>query len=178
MYKRRTQWRDTSQPTRVFLHWSNKTGGYTLKWENTNHWNEMQPFISYLKTLPWGEYEYDVDTKTWGFTEKYLPQIQAMFDTLKPANVFDVDFQGKPDNQTNFASFISIDVYLDKFKNITGEDIKNKEYNLAKKDYRRACMRLHPDKGGDPKVMSELNECWLHIEQTHFKINKTMEQVV
>jgi len=170
-YRRRT---NINYPTQVLLHWSQKANAYSLKWQDTHHWTEMQIFITYLKSLPYGDYEYDPDNKTWFFMEKYLKNIQDMFTALSPTNSFDVDFQEKPTN-TFSGKFVSIDTYIDKFKQLAGEDIRGLEYDKAKKVYRRTCMRLHPDRGGNANDMSSLNEAWLHIEQTHYKVRKETE---
>jgi len=41
-----------------------------------------------------------------------------------------------------------------------GNDISKMTKDQAKKFYRAAAMRNHPDRGGDPKRMSELNMYW------------------
>lgn len=163
------------QPTKVLLHWSTKANAYSLRWMDTKHWTEMQIFITYLKSLPYGDYEYDPDNKTWFFMEKYLPHIQAMFDGLKSVNCFDVDFQEKPIGGGFVGKFVSIDKYLDTFKILSGKDIRTLDHDKAKKIYRHTCMKLHPDRGGNASDMSSLNEAWLHIETTHFKIKKEVE---
>lgn len=168
---RRRRWRP-SGPTQVDLYWSQKYGAYALKWHDTYHWDEMQPFMSYLKSAPYGEYQYDPDEKIWYFMEKYLSNIRAMFDALAPAHVFSVNFVEKPQAQTNFVKFISIDTYIGTFNKLTGVDIKNLDFSKAKREYFKACMRLHPDKGNDPAQMTELNVAWDAIQSEHFKIKK------
>lgn len=172
-YRRRT---NLNYPTKVLLHWSQKANAYSLKWQDTHHWTEMQIFITYLKSLPYGDYEYDPDNRTWFFMEKYLSNIQAMFDGLKSVGCFDVDFQEKMEGWSFIGNKdIDIGKYLDLFKSITTTDPRVINYDEAKKTYRRACMRLHPDRGGDAQQMSSLNEAWLHIEQTHYKMKKEVE---
>lgn len=161
--------------TKVDLHWSQKAGAYSLHFHNMYHFNESRVFMNTIKTLPWGEYEYDDTTKTWFFHEKILGQIQALFSAIESTNIFDVDFIPKPDNQAFQTTFVSIDTYLDKFKQYSGEDIRGMDYNAAKKLYRRTCMKMHPDRGGDTALMSDMNEAWLHIEETHFKIKKEVQ---
>lgn len=164
-----------SDPTPVDIYWSQKASAYALKFQNTYHWNEMQPFMSYLKAQPYGEWEYDPQDKTWFFIEKHLPKIQEMFDVLKPVNAFNVTFTQKPEGQTNAAVLVPIEVYLEKFKNISGQDIKNLDHIQAKKIYRKACLQNHPDHGGDSAIMASLNEAWVQIESKHYNIKKEIE---
>lgn len=159
-------------PTKVDLYWSQKAGSYTIKWHDTNHFDEMKPIMSYLKMQPYGEWQYDPDNKIWYFMEKYLANVLAMLDTLKPLNIFDVTFVPKPENQVFQTKFISIDTYLDKFKVLTGFDCRNSEFKIAKKEYFKACMKLHPDKGNDPQNMTDLNVAWDAIQSEYFKIKK------
>lgn len=174
-YKR--PWKNRpSGPTKVTLAWSQKSSAYALKFHDTQHWNEMQIFITYLKTIPYGERDYNPEDKTWFFVEKYLPQIQSMLAPLEQAGIFVTEFQEKPANQTFTGKFVSIDTYIDDFKVLSGGvDIRNLDYPTAKKAYRKACMLHHPDRGGDAKKMSTLNEAWLHIEESHFNIKKDIE---
>lgn len=174
-YRRPYRYNRPSGPTPVTLAWSQKSSAYSLKFQDTNHWNEMQPFIAYLKTIPYGERDYDPENKIWYFVEKYLSNIRAMLDPMEQAGIFTVTFHEKPANQTSFAKFVPLDLYIDKFKNISGVDIKQMDYATAKKAYRRACMQNHPDRGGDPAKMADLNESWMHIEESHFNIKKDIE---
>lgn len=162
-------------PTKVTVHWSNKYNAYAINWQDTNHWNEMQPFISFLKSIPYGERDYDADNRIWYLAEQHLDKFMAMLD-LMPSSIFEKDFQKKPDNQTNFHTFVSVDTYLDKFKELTGFDVRGQDYNDAKKIYRRSALANHPDRnGGDGSKMSDINEAWSHIESLHFKIKKEPE---
>lgn len=177
VYRRNSfNYRDKNAPTKVYLHWSMSSGSYSLKYEDTRHFGEMMAVNSIIKTFPWGEWEYDLQTKVWYFAEKYLNKVKDALDVMHQAGIFDVDFQDKPTGQTNFATFVPVEVYLKKFATLTGVDISKQEHKQAKREYFKACMRLHPDHGGSDRDMTELNESWYHIETSHFKINKEMSQ--
>jgi DnaJ domain len=176
-YKRRS-WQ-YSNPTKVQLHWSNKSSAYSLKFLDTSHWTEMQIFITLLNSYPYGDREYDPDNKIWYFMEKYLPEIQALFELLSPQKVFDVDFIEKPTGQAFVGTFVSNDTFFKTFNSLTGQDIKGLDYTEAKKVYRRVCLLFHPDRHkGDleiSKKMSSINEAWNMLEQNFYKTRKEME---
>lgn len=179
-YKRNSIWSSgysstTKSTTKVDLYWSSKSGAYALKFNDTKHWNEMQVFISYIKTQPTNERDYDPVNKVWYFIEKHLPQIQEMFKLLP--NIFEVDFVEKPVGQANIHTFVPVDTYLDKFKTLTGEDLKGKEYNDAKKVYRKLCLKYHPDIVHNNEPMSSINQLWTELEKVYFLKTKEMEYV-
>lgn len=176
VYKRKWHYQyenNRNTPTKVSLHWSQKASAYSIQFHNTYHWNEMQPFINYFKQLPYGEKDTTGPPDwIWFFHEKYLVSVQGMLKVMEDANIFEVDFQDKPVGQSFTSTFVPLEVYFDKFLKLTGEDIKDSDYARAKKIYRHACLRLHPDKGGDPQDMASLNEVWTYLELNHYKEKK------
>ena len=42
-------------------------------------------------------------------------------------------------------------------------------YDSAKKAYRDAALQMHPDRGGNPEVMSKFNSLWTQIEKLHYQ---------
>ena len=177
-YRRQWKPRDyNTGPTKVTVHWSMKASAYAIKFLDTRHWNEMQIFITYLKGIPYGERDYNPDEKIWYLMEKHIDPFREM---LKHMNqYFQEDFQGKAENQAFVGTFVSIDTYLDKFKELTGTDIRTcADYNMAKKIYRRAALENHPDRNnGDGSKMSDINEAWSQIEKLHFSVKKEPEYV-
>lgn len=184
-YKRQSAWRPSdssySSKTKVMVHWSNKSSAYSINFSNTNHWTEMQILIGYIKNIPYGERDTQCDDSsgkkvwTWYLIEKHITAFNEMVKALDL--FFELDFVEKPVGQTSQSVFISVDVYLDKFKNIVGESIKDLEYDKAKKIYRRWIMKNHPDVGGDPVIASEVNTCWTELERVYFKTRKEVECV-
>lgn len=171
-----------SGPTKVYIHWSQKSSAYSIKFSDTKHWNEMQILITFIKNLPTGEkdvqMEEDINTGkknwTWFITEKYVEPFKEMVRNM--SGVFEIDFVDKPVGGGGFqAHFISTETLFTKFKEITGTDISALEYDAAKKVYRRWIMKNHPDVGGDPVKASSVNECWTNLETLHFKTRKETE---
>lgn len=137
----------------------------------------MTPIMNYIKTAPYGDWQYDPDNKIWYFMEKMLSNVRAMLQVMEDAGIFEVTFVEKPQNQINTVKFVSIDTYIDVFNKLTGVDVKGLAFPSAKKAYFRACMKLHPDKGNDPKDMSDLNVAWDAIKEEHFKQKKDVSYV-
>lgn len=162
-----------SGPTTVTIHWSNKSGAYAIKFNDTRHWDKMQICIQYIKNFPYGERDYDPDNKTWFLVEKHISGLKQMLELMPES--FTVDWQEKPSN-TPTATFVPMEVYLNRFKDLAGEDISKLTYDQAKKIYRRACMLNHPDRnGGDGTKMSSINEAWSNIEQNFYKMKKEVD---
>jgi hypothetical protein len=126
--------------------------------------------MNFIKSTPYGEYTYDPDNKVWYFTEKYLTQVRSLIDAFGKS-IFILTFTEKPPVNHSFSSkIISIENYLQKFRNLTGEDISQLDYNTAKKVYRRVCMKFHPDRNPEfANTMSSINEVWSELEEVHFK---------
>lgn len=170
-------WRKNAGPTKTIVHWSAKNGAYYIKWMDTNHWDEMQVMINYIKGFPYGEREYNPDDKSWLLIEKHINGLKTMIEMI-PSH-FTLDWQEKPLEQATTTKFIPMDVHLDNFKTITGFDIRGKEHKDAKRIYFRACMQLHPDhNSGDAIQMTELNVAWTAIEKEHYKKGVQQEYAI
>jgi hypothetical protein len=181
-YKRRSVWQDSfgsSHITSVYVHWSQKSSAYMITYSDAKNFNEMMILNGYIKNQPQGEKDVQMDDSsgkkvwTWYLHEKHIIAFNEMVKAMP--NHFKLDFIEKPTGQTNMSMFIPVDVYLTKFKNIVGEDIKDIEYDKAKKVYRRWIMKNHPDVGGDSKIASEINTCWTELERIYFKTKKETE---
>ena len=173
---------NSNQPTKVCIYWSQKASAYSIKFMDTHHWDEMQIFLQYLRNIPYGERDYDPDNKVWYLTDKHLVGFKQMLEMI-PQH-FTVDFQEKQ-AQAFQGSFIPIDIWLDKFKDLTGQNLRTLEFSEGKKVYRRVCRELHPDLHRDKddvinyhQLMSEVNECWSNIERDFYKQRKEPEYAI
>jgi len=168
--------------TKVQLYWNALSSSYSLKFENTYKWTQMQGVLTWVKqTIPWNEREYDPDLRTWFIHDKYIAKLKELLELLD--SDFELDFIAKPENsgQTSFEKFVPTEVYLKTFSDITKEDISKLSADEAKRIYRRTCLILHPDRNpGRPDIsarMSELNEAWSQIQIKHFKTKELVQQL-
>jgi hypothetical protein len=177
--------RDTYKgPTNVTLAWSQTIGAYELKFDNAfNQWDKVKSVIEWIKmTIPAGyERDYDENTKVWTIHEKYF---QTLKNVIELISEFNTTIFEKPENNQQFGQvkYVPLKEYTDLFKYVTNEDVTQLEFKQAQKVYRIAAMRMHPDKNPTDlnagQKMSEFNEAWDVIKEKHFKIIRTMEQVV
>lgn len=179
-YRRNTRyWGNT--PTSVGIYWSQQYDAYAIKFMDTYHFKEMSPFISYFKSKPYGDAVYDPDGKIWYFKEQYLSDVRAMLAAFGDT-IYEVNFVEKPvGGHSLFASpQISVNDYLNKFKDLTGMDLNGLLYDKAKKVYRQACLKLHPDHNPsvDSSVMSSVNEIWTALEKVLYNTKKEPTQYV
>src|SRR5258708_32720897 len=163
----------SNKPTSVSITWSQQYSAYAVKWMDTGHFQEMMPVINFMKSKPYGEYTYDSDNKVWYIAEKYIKDVIVLLEAFGDT-IFEINFVEKPAySYVSNTKTISVDTYLDQFKELTNEDIRNLEYRQAKKIYLRFCMKYHPDLNPDkilsPLVMSKMNEIWTELERLYFK---------
>src|SRR5271157_5425346 len=160
----------SNYPTKVTIQWSQQYSAYALKFQDTGHFQEMSPIMNFIKSNPYGEYTYDPDNKIWYFAEKYLAQVRTLIDAFG-ASIFETIFTEKPPLNYSFTSkTISVDTYLNDFEKLTGYNLRNLEYNDARKIYRKMCMKFHPDISPEnASTMSSINEIWTELEKLHFK---------
>jgi hypothetical protein len=171
-YTRRYSGRNNFQGNvKVALAWNTTSGTYSLQFTNIgSKWNSVKAVIDWLKmTIPSGERDYDDVSKVWYLHEKHFPTLKTVLEANPD---FDTNIIGKPEGQTSQVTFVSMDTYLQIFNDITGVDINTLDYAQALKKYRVCAMRLHPDRGGDEKLMSSFNVAWDNIKERHFKIEK------
>ena len=177
----------TSDPTVIHIHWSQKSGSYSVKYGDLKHFEELKMFNLYMKTRPWGEYEYDSENKIWYLHEKHL---QGLLDIIAPLGPvtdknpntlhhFDIDLQGKPANGNIFQSqFVPIDKYKKIFADLSGEKLDGLDYKSALRIYRQTCRQLHPDVNPNGATqMSELNEAWDVIKARIYNIKPVSQEV-
>jgi len=172
--------------TKIFIHWSQKSGSYSVKYENLQYFSELQMFNQYMKTRPWGEYEYDNEHKIWYLHEKHLDGLIQMIELLGPNSPsgiyhFDIDLKKKPEGGNNGypfqGQFVPIDKYKKIFSDISGEKLDGVDYKTALSIYRQTCRKLHPDIGGDTLQMSAFNEAWDVIKEKVYNIKRAPQEV-
>lgn len=120
-------------------------------------------FTEMLKQLiPYGEYQFNRDTKVWTFLEKYLHPIKALVDkTFGPSITIDRASQEKASQPPAIKTAPIDNVILQFFKLLP--------YDAVRKAYQLGAFTHHPDRGGDMGKMTDLNSCWQRIEQEFFK---------
>lgn len=174
------KYQNDGRRTKVQLYWSSLTNAYSLKFENTYKWTQMQGVLTWIKqTIPGQEREYDPELKTWFLHEKHITQLKQLLELLSAD--FELDFIAKPEGQQSFEKFVPLDTYLETFNKITGQDINSLSVDEAKRVYRRTCMLLHPDKNpGRPDISNriyDLNEAWSQLQIKHFKTKEVTQQL-
>jgi hypothetical protein len=186
-YRRRSIWdRSYTSVTKVSVHWSSKSSAYMVNFSDTHHWNEMQVLFNFIKGLDVSEKDCQCDESsgkkvwTWYFVEKYLEPFKALVESFggQAGGIFEIDIIAKPIGGSNQSIFVPVDVYLDRFKTLTGQDIKSLDFNAAKKLYRKWLMLNHPDRKPENHIIvRDVNECWSNLELNHFKSKKEQEYV-
>lgn len=181
-YKRQSHYSNwqSQKPATVTLTWNSLVGAYDLTFKQAygdEKWGKIKGIIAWIKmTVPFGERDYDDVNKIWTIHEKYFTQLRDILNTLGAD--FDLTIMEKPIGGPAI-KFTPLDTFFDIFKAVSGEDIKQYpegEFAKAKKIYYRTALRLHPDHGGDAKLMTEFNEAWDVIKERHFKQVRVMEQ--
>lgn len=175
-----SNWHDNKQ-VQVTLAWNTLVGAYDLKFNQIygdEKWGKVKGIIAWIKmTIPYGERDYDDQSKIWTIHEKYFTQLRDILNTM--GSEFSVTCVEKPIGGPAI-KFTPIDIYFDIFKNASGVDIKNlgeADFTQAKRIYFKAAMRLHPDHGGSAEQMRDFNEAWDVLKERHFKQVRVMEQV-
>jgi hypothetical protein len=170
-----------NKQVQVTLAWNSLVGAYDLKFDSVygdQNWTKLKAIIAWIKmTIPYGERDYDEVSKIWTIHEKYFAQMRDVLNNI--GSEFNVTCVEKPVGSPA-VTFTPIEVYFDIFKQASGEDIRSfneADFNKAKKIYFRTAMRLHPDRGGDAKQMTDFNHAWDVLKERHFKIQRVMAQM-
>jgi hypothetical protein len=125
-----------------------------------------QTVVDFLKqNIPHSERSWDSNTKIWTFTEAYLDGtekfLRMAFGNQEVATVTRAQYeatQRPPSGSMSVRNLDSNDALAAKF-------MRSISYEAAKAAYRKACLELHPDHGGDLTKMSELNAIWSQVEK-------------
>jgi len=122
-------------------------------------------FVEFLKMgIPASDRAYDPSTKVWSFTDKYFDIIADMARRVwrGPGEVVIIT-KAQAEAAQQSAPGMSVS------KQTPGDVLKDFAALLPvealEAAYKRACMTLHPDKGGSMEKMSQLNALWTRIKQ-------------
>ena len=121
--------------------------------------------------IPSSDRWYDRATKFWYLKEPYGETLRKVAETI--FGIGCVSFQSKTvaqQAQTN-QSYIPPPVHASLAQGDAAilQFVKLLPYEAMRDSYRKAATILHPDKGGDPVRMSELNQLWGQIERDVYK---------
>jgi len=136
------------------------------------------------KAIPSHKRTYDPATKTWYFGAEYFDIVKTLFDghrnyTLTIVTQAEVEQKMREAEEASQHSWApaqySIEAELQKFASLLSNHVivpvdvvKNWSRAEAVKNYRQAAMKQHPDKGGDPAKMSELNSTWAILKEGYY----------
>lgn len=183
-YRRRNQWHNSwneNKPANITFAWNSLVGAYDLHFDQVYgdaKWEKIKGILAWIKTtIPYGERDYDDVSKVWTIHEKYFNNIKMVLNSLGAD--YNVTVVERPIGGPAI-TFTPIDTYFKIFESASGIDISKltiDDFNQAKKIYFKTAMRLHPDHGGDAKLMTDFNHAWDVLKERHFKIQRVMEQV-
>lgn len=148
---------------KVIIIWDPKIQGYVVASPYSD------AFVQGLKSLiPVGARHWDSDKKVWRVTEPYGVVIKNIAEAAFGKS--SVEFTSKADvesrQQKQQTPVVS-------GANGLGKTCYNflslLDYEETKSLYRKALMRLHPDKGGSAEKTAQLNLAWKEIEEQIYK---------
>jgi hypothetical protein len=149
--------RQSSNSTSVHIWWDLKIDAYKL----STSYNQV--LIDTLKNaIPVSDWDYDKQSRTWTFAEKYLDKLLPLFQLLNitphvttraQAQAHDTARRSGPLTQRS-----SVDTVIIEFVKLT-------PFDAMLKAYRAAQMTLHPDRGGDPDKSARLNAAWERVKK-------------
>lgn len=140
---------------KCLIYWDKDIQAYHMKMPY------MAKLIEFLKRqIPHSNRQFDETTKVWTFTEEYLDGTVA-FAKLCFGNSEVAITTREMVERTSTPIIASRSPIGD----VCYQFMKAIPYEAARKAYREAAVRLHPDQGGDMAVMSNVNALWTKIEK-------------
>lgn len=109
-------------------------------------------FVDWIKLVSKQDKKWDADAKLWYFSPQVCQEVKAKIESIYGS----CHFTG-PQSQAKMVAAAPSDTY-GKFCKLVGLAALDK----ARKE---AVLRFHPDRGGDPAKMSELNMLWAQITE-------------
>lgn len=148
--------------------WDATVGAYKLSFP----YNE--DFIATLKGLiPAGKRDYDPKLKTWWVNEEYYLPLKTLMEHMFTETMF---FEKPPKEfyeGFNTASVVPVASDITTFAQLCTIPIdraRSLKIDEALKLYRKAAMRLHPDRNpNNAQMMSDLNAAWSRLKESYFK---------
>lgn len=154
-------------PIKCQIWWDIPTGSYVI----SSPYN--QKLVEGLKALiPSGDREFDPTTKFWYLKEQYGEALKMLSENMfGVGNVSFVSKTASEQSQKAQQAYIppAMSATLGSNERAMINFIRLIPYDAAKKAYLIAASSLHPDKGGDPSKMSELNSVWTQIEKEVYR---------
>lgn len=152
------------------------SGGYSLRFDIEKYdregWSKLKLITGAIKgIIPASDRDYDPASKTWFFHERHFVSVKILLEHgVGKDNVFVME---KPADAGPTPTFIALDTDVSLFLNFVGvsttDDIK--EFEVAKRLYRKAAIKYHPDRnGGNGSDMSELNRLWHRLKKDFWKL--------
>lgn len=143
-------------PISCRIYWDDSIGGYAVSC------SYRPEFVQFLKqNIPASDRAFHPHTKAWSFNEKYFDIITK----FAKATFGESSVNATP-RSTSSSSPVGTGSSADPLTLAYAKFARLLPHDVLKKAYREAANLMHPDKGGDPRRMSDLNEAWALIKVT------------
>ena len=168
IYTTQSKWylpkQEAKPVAKCMIYWDVKVQAYQLQMKSD--FGKIEKTVQFLKqAIPHSDRNWNPDTKTWTFTEKYLDGVQKFCVLIFGQQEVATLTRDKVEGQTRSVSVQStntLDLAILTF-------MKLLPYEAAQRAYKMAAMTLHPDRGGDMELMTKLNQAWSKIEKEVYK---------
>ena len=142
----------------IKIWWDESVAAYRV----TTPYNET--FFNLLKQLiPFSDREWDKSSKTWTVTERFMEPIRQLAEkTFRDTATVITKAQSQKSSVPPALAKQPLDGVICQFFRLLA-------YEDAQAAYRKASMRLHPDRGGSMEQMTALNSAWTRLEKELFK---------
>lgn len=119
--------------------------------------------------IPWQERGWDGATRTWGFTEAWLVQVDQLVEKHFPHCTITTTTKAEAEAEyAKFNSQVNPAESLTKLEKAAISFALNLDTKALSAAHRLRISVLHPDKGGDPALASEFNAAFQAL-YTHYK---------
>jgi hypothetical protein len=147
-------------PSKVLIWWDTTLQGYVM----ASSYNETFQ-AAWKEVIPVGARHWDKEKKLWFLTEHYGDVAQRIAVAIFGQQ--GVSFKSKAETEAKKASVVQSST------NGLGKSaltfLSLLDYEEARSLYRKALLRLHPDRGGSTEKSAQLNDSWKEIEREIYK---------